>query len=398
MKPKRVSWLRLMVTLILLFAIIPSSRADEQEQQTRINRLEQELQIRDRVIRNLLDRVNALEDRQTKIPPSESDSPVIPSPEQSSSGTPPAALQETAATPDETPPLKEDHLAQLRASSAFERTLIQRGGLLLPPYVWELEPSISYSHSSSDHVVIDGFTVAQVLVVGDIFNERIDRDIIQMALTTRLGLPGDSQIEMRIPYARVSESVYNAQNQESSSGTTALGDIEFAYSHQFLRGNDTEASLLGSLRWKTTTGDDPFKVIQHTATFGTGYNSIQASTTAILNSDPVVFYGGLSYTANLPANKNAGRVDPGDSFGFQAGVALSLNMDTSLSFGWEQRYTERTKVDQQPIPGSYLNSGSLNIGVSHTAFSGQTYDVNANIGLTRDTPDAQISLAIPFRP
>jgi len=358
----------------------------------RVQRLEQELQLRDQIIRNLLDRVNALEDKQTK-PTSESET-VSPAPGQQQQ---PQSEPPLPAVAPVMPPA-EDRLAQLRASAAFERTLIQRGGLLLPPYIWELEPSLSYSHSSSDHVVIDGFTVAQVLVVGDIFNERVDHDIFQAALTTRLGLPGDSQVELRVPYAKVREKVYNAQSQESSSETMALGDIELAYSHQFRRGDDTEASYLGSLRWKLATGDDPFEVDQHTATFGSGYQSLQATSTAILTSDPVVFFGGLSYTANLPVNKSAGRIDPGDSYGFQAGVALSLNMDTSLSIGWEQRFTQNTEVDGQEIPGSYLNSGSLSFGVSHTTFSGRTYDVNANIGLTRDSPDAQITLAVPFRP
>jgi hypothetical protein len=376
--------------LALACAVSLAAQAEEPDLKQRVDQLERELQIRDRVIRNLLDRVNTLEDReqQQKQRVSPETAPAAPAEQ------PPGAPAAGAAAER---PAPQTSLSQLRASAAFERRLIQQGGLLLPPNTFELEPAISYAHSSSDHVVIDGFTVAQVLVIGDIFNERIDRDIYQLSLTARWGLPGDSQFEVRIPYSRVTESVYNAQNQESSSATTALGDVELAYSHQFQRGSDADASLLGSLRWKTSTGQDPFKADQHAATFGTGYNSLQASLTAILTSDPAVFYGALSYTANLPVNEAFGRVDPGDSYGFQAGIALSLNMDTSLSIGWDQRYTRRTQVSGMDIPGSYLSSGSLAFGVSHTTFGGQTFDVRANIGLTRDTPDALISLALPFR-
>ena len=377
--------------VLSLLLLAPTAHAEE-ALPDRVKRLEHELRLRDGIIRNLLERVNALEDKQSKPAVESETAPPTPAMQQ-----PPETEQPLPAMAPVMPPA-DNRLAQLRASAAFERRLIQRGGLLLPPYTWELEPSMSYSHSSSDHVVIDGFTVAQVLVVGDIFNERVDRDIYQAALTTRLGLPGDSQVELRVPYARVHEKVYNAQSEESSSSTTALGDIELAYSHQFRRGSDSEASILGSLRWKMATGDDPFKVDQHTASFGSGYHSLQASSTAIMTSDPVVFFGSLSYTANLPVNESAGRIDPGDSYGFQAGVALSLNMDTSLSIGWEQRFTQNTEVDGQEIPGSYLNSGSLAFGVSHTTFSGRTYDISTNIGLTRDSPDAQITLAVPFRP
>jgi len=381
------------VVLLLLVLNITSAWADENVN-ARINRLEQQLLIRDKLIRNLLDRVNALEDKLDQTNKSLSsdatkNSDVAPT-------TTPIVSKST--TPAATTPPATDSLAQLRASAAFERTLIQRGGLLLAPYIWEIEPSVSYSHSSSDHVVIDGFTVAQVLVVGDIFNQRIDRDIVQAALTLRMGLPADSQFELRVPYAHVEEKVYNVDGKETSSSTNALGDIELAYSHQFSRGSQSDVSWLASLRWKTTTGQDPFALPQNTASIGSGYNSLQLTTTAIMPSDPVVFFGGLSYTANLPVNKSVGRVDPGDSYGFQAGIALSLNMDTSLSIGWEQRYTQKTKVNDQPIAGSYLNSGNLTFSVSHTMLSGRSYDVSANIGLTRDSPDAMFSIAVPFSP
>jgi len=392
---------RITLLLALVLAANPAAHADEKELKDRIDRLEQELKIRDGLIRNLLDRLNALEDAQstrTKPPQASPATQSAPQPGQPASGAqPPAAAPEAAPKRSEAPPPRQDNLAQLRASAAFERTLIERGALLLGPSVWELEPSFSYSHSSADRVVIDGFTVGQVLVIGDIFSERVDRDVAQVALTGRLGLPWNSQVEIRIPYAQVTQKVYDAQNRERRSSTTGLGDVELAYSQQFHHGGGTEPSILGSLRWKTTTGDDPLKDTQRTATFGTGFHSLQATATAVQISDPAVFFGSLTYTANLAANKPVGRVDPGDSYGYQVGIALSVNMDTSLSFGWEQRYTQRTEVEGQSIAGSYFTSGSLSIGVTHTAFSGRTYDLKASIGLTRDAPEAQITLSIPFR-
>lgn len=377
----RCSLGRAIATILFLSLAVPAW-ADERELQEHLDRLDQELQIRDQLIRNLLDRVNELEDRQTGQIPADA------------AGTPQSG---TRQAPEEQPAAMPEDLGELRASAAFERRLIQQGGLLLPPYTWALDSAFSYSHSSSDRVVIDGFTIGGVLVVGDIFTERIDRDIYELALTARLGLPGDSQMELRVPYAHVRQTVFDAQNQESSSETAAVGDAELAVSHQFVHGDGTRPGMLASLRWKTTTGDDPFDVDQNAATYGTGYDSIQANVTALVTSDPVVFYGALSHTANLPADKPVGRLDPGDSYGFQLGIALSLNMGTSLSIGWEQRYTRRTELNGEGIPGSYLNSGSLVFGVSHTTFSGRTFDVNASIGLTRDTPDARISLSVPLR-
>ena len=371
----------------ILLAAMPAAGADEAELRGRINRLEQELQIRDGLIRNLLDRVNALEDAQTR--PAEAP--------RAAPETPAAPAQEPPAIGGEATPAQEPSLAQRRASAAFERTLIQYGGLLLQPYVWEIEPSFSHFHSSSDRVVIDGFTVAQVLVIGDIFNERIDRDIYQTSLAVRVGLPANGQAEIRATHARVTQKVYNAQNQETSSASTSLGDTELAYSHQFRGADGTRPGILGSLRWKIPTGEDPYDAEAGRATFGSGYHSVQATMTAVHVTDPVVLYGALTYTANLAVDKAVGRVDPGDSYGYQAGLALSLNMDTSLTIGWEQRHTRHTRLDGRDVPGSYLNTGSLALGVSYQTFGGQLFDIRANIGLTRDSPDTQISILIPIR-
>lgn len=373
----------------MLILCLGSQAQAQQVSPDRMERLEQELLLRDRLIRNLLDRVNALEDRVEReaVPGDSRDGRAEDAIDRGSPGF------DLAERPD----ADGERLARLRAGAAFERALIQRGGLLLPPGAWELEPAVSYTHSSSDQVVIDGFTVAQVLVIGDIFNERVDRDTVQTTLTARRGLPDDWQLELRVPFAAVRERRYTAQNQEVSSSRAALGDIEVAASHQFYRGLDADPSLLGSLRWKLATGDDPFAASDRRASVGSGYHSVQGTLTAILISDPVVFFGGVSYTANLADGKTVGRIDPGDSVGFQAGMAIALNMDTSLSLGWEQRITERTRIEGRSIPGSYLTSGSLTFGVSHTTYSGNTYDLSASIGLTRDSPDAQISLGFPIR-
>ncbi len=97
--------------------------------------------------------------------------------------------------------------------------------------------------------------------------------------------------------------------------------------------------------------------------------------TAAKANDPVVFFGNLSYTANLngthsipandPDNPQAmipGHFKPGDAIGFQLGSILSLNPETSMTIGWDQRFTRATTLNRQVIPASYLAEGSLRLG------------------------------------
>jgi hypothetical protein len=99
-----------------------------------------------------------------------------------------------------------------------------------------------------------------------------------------------------------------------------------------------------------------------------------------MSSDPVVFFGNVSYTKSLPAHHTipvsnptvsgqttmVGYLRPGDAFGFQLGSVLALNPETSMTMEWDQRFTRRTKVNGVALPASYLVEGSLRIGTSYT--------------------------------
>jgi hypothetical protein len=132
--------------------------------------------------------------------------------------------------------------------------------------------------------------------------------------------------------------------------------------------------------------------------------------TAAKSSDPVVFFGSLFYTANLPAdhtvksqdpsNPNAttiGHFDPGGAAGFQIGSILALNPEVSMTVGWDQRFTRSTSLNGTEIPASYLVEGTLRLGTSYVYAPGRTLDLSFGVGLTPDTPNLQFSVGLPFR-
>lgn len=373
---------RALALLTLLAVGTPGASADEQTEQ--IKKLQEALKQRDQVILDLLRRVEALE-REVQALRSAPSAPAVAKIAKASEKDPGPA---PAGKYDE-----EERLAQ----AALERTLIEKGGLLLPPWTLEVEQSFTYFNSSSDVISIDGFAIFPVLVVGDIVSERVRRDILLPAFTTRLGLPWGFQIDTRIPAGYELERTVTADQEEQRRSIFALGDIEFGFSRQLLRERGARPDLLASFRWKTVTGPDPFSLASTTPAPGTGFRSWQASLTAVKVRDPVVFFGGFSFTNNLAANKPIGRVNPGNPFGFQLGMALALNLESSISFGWDQRFTGRTSLDGGRVPGSFLSEGTLRIGSSYVVAPRRSVDVNLGIGLTRDVPDFQFSFALPFR-
>jgi hypothetical protein len=361
-----------------------------------IEELRRALAVRDQVIRNLITRIEQLE-RTIGGPASAgaATAPAVPvaasAPGASEASAAPAAGGEPG------PALAADDQQLIRA--AFERTLIERGGLLLPPGTFELEPSLTYSHSSAESLVIDGFTIFPVLVVGDIFSERRQRSTTTMALTTRFGLPWQSQLELRVPLIYEDISRVTGDGEEIKVHDHGHGDLELAWSRDLPRFFGRGPQWLGSLRWKAATAQDPFGPdAEEELPFGSGFETISASLTGVSVLDPVVFFGTLSYTEAVGDHKGGFRINPGDTTGLQFGMAIALNLETSVSVIFDQSSTERTTLDGVDVPGTYVNAGTLSIGATRSLPSGRSIGTNLVIGLSEDSPDLQVGFAMPFRP
>jgi hypothetical protein len=363
-------------------------------------KLQEALRERDAIIRNLLERVSELEWRLNggfTSPAKVDEKPVLTA--ASSSRVINSVV--STSTYDTT---------ERQATEALDQALIVRGGLLLPSGTLEIDNTTSYLSASADHVTVDGFALLPVLVVGDITSERVREDYLLPAFTARLGLPHKLQGDFTIPYGYELIRTVNAENVQTSSSSFGLGDISFGLSRQFVTEHGKWPDLLGNVRFKTTTGKDPYNLASSQVALGTGFPGLQGNLTMAKSSDPVVFFGNLNYTANLsathtipandPTNPQAtmiGHFNPGSSVGFQIGSILALNPETSMTVSWDQRFTRSTQLNGVDIPASYLVEGTLRLGTSYLYAPGRTIDLSFGVGLTPDTPNLQFSVGLPFR-
>jgi hypothetical protein len=368
-------------------------------QQAQIDaKLQEALRERDAIIRNLLERVSELEWRVN-------------------------GGFTTAAKADEKPPLPGSvnsrvinsvvststyDTTEREATQALDQALIVRGGLLLPSGTMEIDNTVSYFSASSDHLTVNGFALLPILVVGDIESQRVRADYLLPTLTTRLGLPHKLQMDFTIPYGYESIRAVDATGKETDSTSFGLGDISAGLQRQLISEHGRLPDMLAAVRFKSTTGKDSFNLSSSEIALGTGFNSIQGIFTAAKSNDPVVFFGSLAYTANLPANHTTadpnnpgqtivGHFNPGDAVAFQVGSILALNPETSMTFGWDQRFTRSTSLNGVSIPATYLVEGSLRLGTTYVYAPGKTVDLTFGVGLTPDTPNLQFSVGFPFR-
>ena len=374
-----------LVCIVLLLAWQPGwaqqAPAADTDMQQLVEQLNAALEERDAVILELLARVEALEAAvQAGATPVDS-------------GTTRAELEAaTLSAEDELDDV--DRLAQ----SALERALIDTGGLLLPEWTWELEPSLVYSMTSAETVDIDCLLIADILCIGDINSRLYRRESYVADLRFRLGLPWDMQFDVRAPFGHDATSAVFGNGTSERADVTELGDIEIGFSRQLMKEKGWRPDLLAELRWKDRSGGDPFDQDEGSVATGTGFDDLRLGFTLVKVRDPIVLFSNLSYTRTFSDGKpEIGRVKPGDTVGAQLGLATALNLETSMNFGWNQSWTSSTRIDGEKIPGTSRRPGTLNIGATYVPTLGRSINFDVGFGLTDDAPDVTARFSFPMR-
>ena len=193
--------------------------------------------------------------------------------------------------------------------------IFEQPGVLTPRGKSVLEPSLQYAYSSNNRVALVGYTIIPAITIGVIDVREVKRNTFTAALTGRYGLTNRLELEARVPYSYRSDSSLNTD----VSGTDAnnidafrpvsgrgLGDIELTARYQLNDGGVNQPYYIGSLRYKSRTGRDPFEVPSNLATdryagfqqelpTGSGFQGLQPALTVLYPSDPAVFFGTVSY-------------------------------------------------------------------------------------------------------
>ncbi|WP_205287622.1 acetate kinase [Luteibacter jiangsuensis] len=309
--------------------------------------------------------------------------------------------------------------------------IFDQPGVLTPRGKLILEPSYQYGYSSSDRVALVGYTVIPAILIGLVDVRQVKTTTQTGAVAFRYGLTNRMELEVRVPYVdthtdTISREIFTgtAQDRLFTTSGKGIGDVEATLRYQLNDGGADKPYYIGWFRAKSRTGRDPFEVTSDCVTrcvenftgtglplrspTGTGFYSAQLGVTWLYPSDPVVFFGNLSYLHNferknvsrnvLGAGKQfLGDVKAGDIADISIGMGLSLNEKASISIGYDQAFVGRTTQNGHPLPGSARATlGSLLIGGSYRFNDKETLNVTLGVGITRDTPDTTVTVRVPI--
>ena len=309
--------------------------------------------------------------------------------------------------------------------------IFNQPGVLTPRGKFVIEPSYQFAYSSSERVALIGYTIIPALLIGLIDARQVKITTQTASLAMRYGVTDRMELEVRVPYVSahtdtISREIFtgSATDRVFSASGRGIGDVEATARYQFNDGGADHAYYIGWLRFKSRTGRDPFEVttdcvqrcIQNTTgtglplqlPTGSGFYALQPGVTWLYPSDPVVFFGNLSYLHNFPRNdvsrhvlggveENLGKVDVGDIYDASIGMGLALNDRASISIGYDQSFIGVTKQNGQTVAGSSRSVlGSLLLGGSYRLDDTRTLNFALGVGVTRDTPDVTVTVRVPI--
>jgi len=317
--------------------------------------------------------------------------PLMKTPEISSGGQPAdQAPQPVKNKESETAPQEGEQL--VKTEEPIKRTLIEKGGILLGRGKWQIEPSVTYVHTSANRITVEGYTILPVLVIGEISTEKVKRDIFISNLTLRYGIKNNLQCDVNIPYRHQYDRVsVEAPASETTRDFGGLGDISFGFTRQVAYEHGIIPDTIVGLSFKTRTGKEPYG---RSIGLGTGHYGVKASMVAVKSSDPAILFASLAYTHNIERDdiEGYGSVKPGDTVDYSLGAAFALNYQLAFSAQLQQSITTKLYVDDDPVPGSFTNVVNFKYGLTWSVKKDLSYSVYATHGLTTDSPDLVIEV------
>jgi hypothetical protein len=374
---------------------------------TREQLLLRELARRDAVIASLIQRLERLEQQVSVLVtrdgpaaagrPAAADSapgaepgaaaPGVPEPAAGAAGQPEVSAREQAAQTE--PAVAAPGQFEVEPDAidrALERTLVETGVLLLPFGKAEVRPAFSYARRESDALVL----------LTDLEDDRItgrsevERNLFDLNVGLRVGLPLDSQLELQLPYRIVEESRSRFPDLPEQTQTgSGLGDISVGLAKTLLMEGPWWPDLIARLAWDTASGE---RRDDGVALSG-GFNEISASLSALKRQDPLAFTGTATYETAFERDG----IEPGDALSFSLGAILAASPETSLRVALNQTFADDLKVDGRSINGTDQVSTTLTLGAAAVLGRGVLIDVSGDVGLTDDAPDYAARVALPIR-
>lgn len=291
-----------------------------------------------------------------------------------------------------------------------------------------LQPGLSYEYSDSNALTLNGFLALGAIFLGQINVSKVTSNIETLSLQASYAPTDDLEFSVIAPYL-ARQSTYESvgvngsslqASEQSVTNKGEIGDVSAGLYYQ-LMGASGGPAVIWNMIVKAPTGLGPYGIpiatqpqnnnLSYPVSLPTGNGvwSLSTGLSTIKAINPVILFGSLSYTYNIPRNfanvsttttAEPGRVAPGNAVTIGGGTAFALNARISMTFSFDESFIGSTRIRPagapwQTVVGSSENAAVLNVGLSYAKSRSVTIVTNLGIGVTKDAPNVDLSVTVP---
>jgi hypothetical protein len=274
------------------------------------------------------------------------------------------------------------------AERALERTLVSTGALLVPFGQVEVQPTFNYRRRETDVPAI-----AQVDTSVSFPTQKVKRNELIGSLDLRAGLPWDSQVEFSLPYNYAQEqqilNLPSFRRDTKNRSGSAIGDLSVGLAKTVVRESGWRPDLIARVTYDSNTGQRRSNDVP----LNGGINELTGEIDLLKRQDPLAFVASGFYINTFEDNG----LKPGNEVGASLGAFLAASPETSLRFQLQQTFLDDIKANNRVVNDSNQVQSLMIIGASSILGRGILLDISSGIGLTSDTPDYFVQIALPIR-
>ena len=261
---------------------------------------------------------------------------------------------------------------------------------------------------SKDHIEIDFnmdysyYSDDKITITDSVYIEHVKEHNLTYSMEVNYGLLNNLSVNARFPF------VYKYKKPEGLEETD-IGDISFGLQWQPFKMSEKWPAIILSGTFYTKTGKSQYEINPETE-LSTGSGSYSAKCGVNLSKafDPLVAFGGLSYTyqfVETDLNQRLGeetvlkKVAPGDTITYNFGLGYALSYNISFTLQFQQSYSFKTEYwldGGDKLSNTTQNSAMMIFGGGFKLSRKTILYVNLGLGLTEDTSDFMLSFRLPI--
>lgn len=183
----------------------------------------------------------------------------------------------------------------------------------------------------------------------------------------------------------------------------AMGDVSGQVTASLFKETIDWPGVFGYVAVAAPTGPNPYWIEPGQKPYGQPINPLyftQSSghwngtvgVTFLKTLEPIILFGGLSYTHYLKRDYAGAIIQPADRYGYNFGFGLAVSERTMIGASVQGIYQQNIVMDGIPRNGTSSEAVILNLSLTQRISMGFYFEPSVGIGMTSDAPSATLSV------